>query len=139
MKGFEEVKLGWKGEWFVVPPERQLMLIAEIEDALSGASGRQALDVLLRKEGPPYSRLAAAYGAALRYAGADVSDQEVYLSIMEDISSGDANQAIAVQSAVMALMSIIAPPLGKRFREAMQPEKPEPEEADTDSSEPSTT
>ena len=139
MKGFEEVKLGWKGEMFVVPADEQMMLIAKIEDALSGASGRQALDVLMRKEGPPYSRLAAAYGAALRHAGANVSDQEVYLSIMNDICSGDADQAIAVQKAVIALLSIIAPEMGRVFDGVMKPGKPEPEEADTDSSEPSTT
>lgn len=118
MHGFEEVKLGWQGEEFAVPPERQLMLIAKIEDALAGSSGRQAVDILLQPSGPPMARLSQAYGAALRYAGASVSDDEVYLSIMEDFASGKADAAVKVQSAIVALLAIVAPPIARKMAEA---------------------
>lgn len=111
MHGFEDVKIGWRGEEYTVPANRQMMLIAKIEDALSGDSGQQALSILFRKEGPPYTRLAAAYGAALRHAGAKVSDEDVYLSIMSDLASGSkADATRAIQGAVIALLSIISPP-----------------------------
>lgn len=123
MQGFEEVKLGWGGEEFTVPANQQLMLIAKIEDALSGASNRQAIDVLLQPNGPPMARLAQAYGAALRYAGAEVTDNEVYLSIMSDIAEGNADALQAIQGAVLGLLSIIAPPVAKMLGEDL--EKPE--------------
>jgi hypothetical protein len=111
MHGFEDVTIGWRGEQYVVPANRQMLLIAKIEDALSGDTGQQALTILFRKEGPPYTRLAAAYGAALRHAGAKVTDDEVYLSIMTDLAQGTkAEAARVIQGAIIALLSIISPP-----------------------------
>jgi hypothetical protein len=111
MHGFEDVTIGWRGEQYVVPANRQMLLIAKIEDALSGDTGQQALTILFRKEGPPYTRLAAAYGAALRHAGAKVTDDEVYLSIMTDLAHGTkAEAARVIQGAIIALLSIISPP-----------------------------
>lgn len=111
MRGFEDVTLTWAGTDYLVPANQQMMLIAKIEDALSGDSGKQALSVLFRKEGPPYSRLAAAFGAALRHAGARVADEEIYLSIQNDLAGkGTAEKTAAVQSCILALLSIISPP-----------------------------
>ena len=111
MHGFEDVTIGWRGEQYVVPANRQMLLIAKIEDALSGDTGQQALTILFRKEGPPYTRLAAAYGAALRHAGAKVTDDEVYLSIMTDLAQGTkAEAARVIKGAIIALLSIISPP-----------------------------
>lgn len=111
MKGFEPVTLGWKGESYTIPADRQLGLIAQIEDALAGGSGQPALIILTRAGGPSYSRLAAAYGAALRYAGAQVGDEEVYLSIVEGFADGGSDVAQTVQTAILALLAIIAPPV----------------------------
>lgn len=111
MKGFEPVTLSWGDNSYTVPADSLLMLIASIENALSGASGEQALTVLSRPSGPPYSRLAAAYGAALRFAGAQVSDEEIYLSFMQDFADGKADAALKVRNAVFGLLAIIAPPI----------------------------
>ncbi len=124
MKGFEPATLKWGGESFVVPADQQLMLIAQIEDALAGASGQQAINVLVRPGGPSYSRLAQAFGAALRYAGADVTDDEIYLSIMTDFADGGADVAVKVQNAVIALLQIIAPPLAMHIGGDANPPKP---------------
>lgn len=111
MDGFEDVTLSWKGHDYVVPAKKQLMLIARIEDALAGESGLQAVTLLFRREGPPHSRLAAAFGAALRYAGATVSDEEVYLSIHADIAQGSREQVAAKMHAMtIGLLAIISPP-----------------------------
>lgn len=130
MKGFSPVHLSWKGEKFTVPADRQLQLILEIEDALAGASGQQAIAVLMQRGGPSYARLSQAYGAALRYAGADVSDDEIYLSIMSDMAEGKADAAAKTQTAILALLAIIAPPVALQLTGGdANPTKPDPEEA----------
>lgn len=111
MLGFEDVTLSWQGQSYTVPANQQMRLIAKIEDALSADSGRQALSILFQREGPPYSRLAAAYGAALRHAGAKVTDDEVYLSIQSDLASKTrAEKTVMIQGAIVGLLSIISPP-----------------------------
>lgn len=115
MSGFQEVTLSWKGVEYTVPADRQMGLIQVIEDGLTGGTGRQAIGVLLAAEGPSYSRLATAFGKALRYAGAGVTDEEIYLSIIEDVADQKADAAVAVQTCVLSLISIIAPPIGSRL------------------------
>ena len=102
---------------YTVPANMQLMLIAKIEDALDDHSGRSTVGVLLGKGGPSYSRLAGAFGAALRYAGAAVTDDEIYLTIQEGFSVGSKEAAAQVQSAVLALLSIVSPPMARKLME----------------------
>lgn len=118
MQGFAPVTIGWAGKDYVVPANKQLMLIAEIEDALAGKNGDQAVAVLFRRNGVPHSRLAAAYGAALRYAGANVSDQEIYLSIHSDIANGS-REAVYEKTAamVLGLLAIVSPPVIEKAKE----------------------
>lgn len=113
MKGFEPVTLQWNGENFTIPADKQMMLIAVIEDALSGGTGRQALSILGQAEGPPYTRLAAAYGAALRHAGANTTDEDVYLTIMQGFADESGDTTIFIQNAVLGIMAIIAPPVAR--------------------------
>lgn len=122
MKGFEDVTIGWRGDTFTVPADRQLMLIAEIEDALTVGS-KTAMEVLLSPSGPGHAKLSMAYGAALRFAGADVSNDEIYLSIMNDLANRDVDAVVKVQSAVMALISIISPPIAFAISEMGDDEK----------------
>lgn len=117
MAGFEDVHLSWRGETFTVPASGQMRLIAKVEDALSGDSGKQALSILFRREGPPYTALASAYAAALRHAGAKVTDDEVYLSIMEDLATKSrADALMVIQAAIVAILSIISPPAARLLR-----------------------
>jgi len=111
MRGFEDVTISWRGVDYTIPAKGQMMLIAKLEDALSGESGQQAMTVLFRKEGPPYSRLAAAFGAALRHAGAKVTDEEIYLSMQADLANRSKESRTAtIQNCILALLSIISPP-----------------------------
>lgn len=130
MHGFEDVTFGWGGMSYTVPANRQMGLVARVEDALSGDSGRQAISVLMQREGPPYSRLAAAFGAALRYAGAAVTDEEIYLSIMEDFTKSRSDVAVKVQTVIVALLMVIAPPVGRSLNsngaKAAPEKKPRP-------------
>ncbi len=128
MRGFQPVTLAWKGQEFTVAAEDQLRLIAEIEDALADSKGTPAVLALTKRGGPSYSRLAGAYGAALRYAGAKVSDEEIYLTITEDLAKGDASAAVKMQDAVLGLLAIIAPPIHRQLMGDGEPGKAEGEE-----------
>lgn len=111
MRGFDDVTVTWRGQSYIVPANRQMLLIAKVEDALGGENGDQALTVLFRRQGPPHTRLAAAFGAVLRHAGASVTDEEIYLSIQNDmISKSKGEQTAAIQACIFALLSIISPP-----------------------------
>ena len=123
MQGFDPVTLTWLGKDYTVPAKSQLMLIARIEDALGGPQGEQAVTVLFRPNGAPHTRLAAAYGAALRYAGAQVTDEEVYLSIHEDIAQ-KSPQAVAMtmQTMLAGLLAIISPPTARVLSRAGEPD-----------------
>lgn len=126
MQGFEDVTVSWAGEDYTIPANKQLLLVAKIEDALAGGSGQQAISVLLRPEGPPYARIAMAFGAALRFGGAVVSDDEIYLSMMDDIARDKAEGVIGVQTAIMALLTIVSPPMGRalsNFSEKKTPKR----------------
>ena len=68
-----------------------------------------------------------ALSMASRPAGAAVSDEEVYLSIHEDIANGSADQVSAkVNMMVLAMLSIISPPISRKLSDEMgdAPKKP---------------
>lgn len=70
---FSDIRLEWGADEHVIPAERVLGAIAVVEDVFTLAdlnfSGRGRL---------PLAKLSMAYGALLRYAGAKISDEEVY-------------------------------------------------------------
>ena len=124
MQGFEDVTLTWREQSYTVPADRQLMLIAKLESALAPETG-QAIDVLFRKGGPPHTVLAQAFGAALRYAGASVTDDEVYLSIHQDIAAKSRKQvAYTLQTMILALMAITSPPTARALAAAAKDDAP---------------
>ena len=95
MSLFEPVTLTWKGEDFNVEPEKVMKLIAVIEEHISFYK--------LTNGEPPATSIAFAYGAALRYAGAKVTDEEVYVSLFGGEGAG-------VSYAVSSLMMMMVPP-----------------------------
>jgi len=111
MQGFEDVKISWKGAEYTVRANGIMSLVAKMEDAISGDSGKPAIQVLTSNGGPSIPRLSMAYATALRHAGADVSDEEVYLSIVSGFSEGDVDAAHVMQRAIMAILAIMAPPI----------------------------
>jgi hypothetical protein len=114
MQGFEDVVLLWQGQEYRVPANSQMMLIAKVEDAVSRDTGQQALAVMLRPEGPPYSRLAAGYATALRYAGARVSDEEVYLALQQGIADQDGAETV-FRDQVLGLLALLSPPVARKL------------------------
>lgn len=123
MHGFEDVTFEWRDEKYTVPADQQMMLIAKVESALSGDTGRQAIDLLTQPGGPPHMRLAMAYETALEYAGAIIKPGEVYLAIMEDFANGSGEAHMKIASATMALLCVISPPIGRAMKDDGKPKK----------------
>lgn len=96
---FKPVTFGWAGKDYTVPAERALGLIAEIEEVMT------FVDLALSREKPSLSKLARAYGAALRYAGAAVSDEEIYEGLFKP-----GHLIEEVHQAMFVLMAIMMPP-----------------------------
>jgi len=97
---FNPVIFGWGGNDYTVPAERVLGLVAEIEEVITFT------DLIATKDRPNLSKLARAYSAALRYAGAKISDEEVYQGLFKP---GGA-VFLEMQKAIIVLMAIMMPP-----------------------------
>jgi hypothetical protein len=90
------ITLEYSGESYTVEPDRVMRLIAIIEDIISLpelASGKVGL-----------AKISMAYGAALRYAGAKVTDEAVYCTMFET----DAAQK--AQGYIVSLLMMMIPP-----------------------------
>lgn len=106
MAVFEEVKLTWKGREYSIPPDQVLRLIAKVEDIIPFA---ELASISPRKV--PFARIAAAYGAMLRHAGAAVTDEEVYEGMWA--GGGKDLKRLAV-TAVLTLQALMVPPAALR-------------------------
>lgn len=96
---FDPVTLTWKGADYEVAPDRIMGLIARIEEIVTLSEIHGAA----QKGGMPLAKLAMAYGACLRYAGARVDDAEVYASFF----TGSAD---SIPAAISALLAMMVPP-----------------------------
>ena len=127
-KVFEDIKLEWDGQEHTVPSDRVLPLIARIEEVLTQY---ELAGYLNEPERISQSKLAQAYGAALRFSGAPVSDEDVYLGLYQ------AENFTQIAKTITSLMALMIPP--KALGEGNTNEKkPEPEKAPAESSKPST-
>lgn len=129
MDGFQDVTLSWQGVEYVVPANDQMRLIAVIEDALMDSTGTPAVAVLSRRGGPSQSRLSVAYAAALRHAGAKVSDQEVYLTLQADIADQNLEIQTKIQVATLGLLAILSPPMMSKISAIMETPSVEKQQA----------
>lgn len=93
---FEPVKITWDKKEYEIPANQVMGLIARIEDHISFA------DLVGNK--PKIGKISTAWAEALRYAGAKVSNEEVY----SEMFSGATGSQIT--SAVSGLMEIMIPP-----------------------------
>lgn len=126
MTGFEPVNLVWKGETFEVAPDRQMELIMRVEDVLRRGDTRPAVSILAQPGGPGIARLAAAYDAALSYAGAKLEVGEVYLTCQAELAGEGEEQIGLMYEATLGLMALLSPPMHKKVQAAVSSGKPEP-------------
>jgi len=105
MGAFDDIKIGWAGKEYTIPARKALGAIAQIEEVVTFAE-------LLRyaQAGQmPLAKISKAYATVLRYAGADVSEEDVYLGMFAD----DSSQQMAF-IAMQGLMEMMIPPSVKR-------------------------
>jgi hypothetical protein len=93
---FDDIRLKWDGAEYVIPHNRVLRALAAVEEVatfeeLSGFAARRTA---------PLAKIAMAYGVLLRFAGANVTDEDVYQGMF---ANGGATMAQTV-SAVLAMM-----------------------------------
>lgn len=99
MSIFQDLTLTWKGVDYVVKATDLLRLIAAVEDVLT----LNELFKYSQKGAAPLAKLSEAYGLMLRYAGAKVTDEDIYKAL----TAGE-NQAAA--TATQAILMMMLPP-----------------------------
>ena len=100
MAVFQKIDLSWNGKDFSVPADRVMGAICAVEEV----STYSDLFVMLNGK-PSLSKLARAYGVLLRYAGAQVDDEEIYNGLF---TPGE--MAKKVSTAINTLLGIMTPP-----------------------------
>jgi hypothetical protein len=105
MGSFEDIRLQWAGKDYTIRANRVLGAIARIEDVLTLSE----LQRFSMRGTAPMAKLSMAYGAVLRYAGATVTDEEVYAGMFGETGTG----ADAVVESISALVAMMVPPQPK--------------------------
>jgi hypothetical protein len=100
MSIFKKVELTWGGQEFEIPPEKVMGAIAVVEEIVT----LQDLVGYAQKNSHPMSKMARAYGELLRYAGAKVTDEEVYLGMFPG------NDKASVIESIGILLTMMIPP-----------------------------
>lgn len=110
MSGFDDITIGWKGEEKRIPPRKCMELLARIEEILApSGSGTSVLEVLGNPHKAHLTKLARAYAVALRTAGFEVTDQEVFLSLARGVSQGGVNGYEAILTLAAGLTAMFFP------------------------------
>ncbi len=110
---FEPVTITWQGEDYVIPAEKGMRLAYTVEMALRQDSNLSVFELM---QNPPLTTLAMAYGAALRFAGVPVSDEEV-MQVLSQSILGDTDDAVIMRGFVTAVFSMLLPPAALRAAE----------------------
>lgn len=102
MSKFQPIILEYKGRKYIIPANQVMGAILVIEDYVTLAQLFQWQESGIA----PLGKIASAYAAVLRYAGAEVSSEEMY----EAMFSKDAaeNSSLAVRH----ILSLMLPPSG---------------------------
>lgn len=96
MDTFKDVLLTFNGASFVLPAAGLLRVIARLEDVISLGD--------LSSPKPPLAKISQAYGIALRAAGAEVSDEDVYIQMFGGAAQINAGEAVS------GLLMMMIPP-----------------------------
>jgi len=105
MAVFESRVLTWQGKDYSIPANRMFGAIARVEEHVTRS---QLIDAILNQS-VPYTKLAAAWVAALRYAGAIVTNEQAYEALCEKSDADSILEHPPVRVCV-ALMSIMLLP-----------------------------
>lgn len=100
---FKPITMAWHGTEYTIPADEVLRCIAEVESVLTlgDIANMQARSRLA------LAKIAIAYGIALRFAGAQVSDEEVYAGMFKDAGAELQRRALG---AIFTLQALMVPP-----------------------------
>lgn len=99
MTSFSEVKLSWGDSHYVIPANRVLLALAQVEEVLT----LHELQAFQARGTVPMARLAQAYGIVLRFAGCSATDDDIYTEML-------INKGFDVGQAIAGLMLMMLPP-----------------------------
>lgn len=100
---FKPVTFSWLGQEYTVPADRVLYCIAEVEGVLTLGD----LASMQSRSRLSLAKLAIAYGIALRFAGVQVKDEEVYAGMFKDAGAELQRRAFG---ALFTLQALMVPP-----------------------------
>lgn len=122
MAGFDDVAVSWRGTEYRVPANKCMGLLAAIEEQLAPGGRGDILGILGQPHKAHLTRIARAYGAALRYAGCmtmqgpegekvpkPITDEEVYLSLSREMQVGGVDAVRALQEMAGGLLMLFFP------------------------------
>ncbi len=101
MSIFDPIRLQWEGKEYFIPADQVMQAIARVEDTCTA----DELGRYLKRKAMPLAKLSTAYGDLLRFAGAEVSNEDVYAGMF---SEGPKRQAMIV--AISVLLTMMVPP-----------------------------
>lgn len=109
MSIFEDITLGWDDKKYVIPSDRVMGAIARVEEHVTM---RELAEYASSPSGSRFARVSMAYASLLRYAGAQVTDEEVYKKLTKVFTGDDKkdNSAPVIYAAVFGLLSLMLPP-----------------------------
>lgn len=100
MSAFEDIGLSWQGRDYTIPANRVMGAIARVEDHVTF----NELTQYAERNTAPMAKLAQAFASVLRYAGAPISDEDVYEGMFA--KGGDPQ---SVMNATMTLLALFIP------------------------------
>ncbi|MGE8940486.1 hypothetical protein ACO2I3_01095 [Leptospira interrogans] len=103
MQVFKDVTLAWNGSTFTIPAAKVFTCCAIVEEIMSAQEIAHAITTHDLK----LVRFSKAYATALRFAGATVTDEQVYSSLFQG-NANDVRQRIMPM--LDALMRLMIPP-----------------------------
>lgn len=98
------IRLTFKDQEYLIPADRAFRAGAAVEDVVSLA------EIASWGARPRFFKISEAYGTLLRFAGADVTDEEVHSEMMDGLSraaSAGVAQEIPAAMAINALMACL--------------------------------
>jgi hypothetical protein len=97
---FEEVSLTWEDVEYKIEPTKVMGAIAKVEEIIT----LKELLEYFQKNDAPMVKLSMAFGSVLRYAGAKVTDEEVYAGMFTE------GRQDSIMTSIYNLLFMMIPP-----------------------------
>jgi hypothetical protein len=104
MTAFDPIVIGWAGREYTIPSRNVMRAIARIEDVVTLVELQQ----YAQRGTMPMAKIADAYASVLRFAGAQVTGEDVYAGMFG--GEGDTETQANVLAAITGLQEMMMPP-----------------------------